>query len=300
MTREVDNNPRRALVMLLAGAVCISLSAVFTRAADVAPTVSGFYRMLFGGLALAGLLAARPSMRAGWSRNWAGSLVISVFFAADLWLWHQSIWLIGPGLATLLANFQVFALTLIGVLFFRERFGPRAATGLGLAMLGLWLLFGRDWTSLTPEARLGVILGLLTAAAYSGYVLSLRQFQTRHPDIRPEARVLQVCLLCGALMLAVTLIEGHSLAIPDGGSLAALIAYGVVCQVCGWLLITRGMPHIAASVVGLVLLLQPTLSIVWDMIFFGLRIGPWQGAGCMLALVGIYVGVTRRARRQSA
>ena len=145
-----------------------------------------------------------------------------------------------------------------------------------------------------------MILGLLTAAAYSGYVLSLRQFQTRHPDIRPEARVLQVCLLCGALMLGITFIEGHGLGIPDTGSLAALIAYGVICQVCGWLLITRGMPHLAASVVGLVLLLQPTLSIVWDMIFFDLRIGPWQAAGCGLALVGIYVGVTRRARKRSS
>lgn len=296
---SAEAGPRRALAMLLAGAVFISLSAVFTRAADVAPTVSGFYRMLFGGLALAGLLALRPGMRAGIGRNWLGSLVIAIFFTADLWFWHRSIWLIGPGLSTLLANFQVFVLTLIGVVFFRERFGPRAAAGLGLAMLGLWLLFGRDWAGLTPDARLGVILGLLTAAAYSGYVLSLRQFQTRHPAIRPEARLLQVCILCGAMMLTIALVEGHTLAIPDGGSLAALVAYGVVCQVGGWLLITRGMPHIAASVVGLVLLLQPTLSIVWDMIFFGLRIGPWQGAGCALALVGIYVGVTRRARKRS-
>src|SRR3546814_9021646 len=29
-------------------------------------------------------------------------------FAADLWLWHRSILLVGPGLATLLGNAQVF------------------------------------------------------------------------------------------------------------------------------------------------------------------------------------------------
>lgn len=293
-------SPLKAALLVTTGAVIISFAAVFTRLADVAPTTSGFYRMLFGALAFGILLVLRPQMRAGFGRGWPGSILIAAFFAADIWFWHRSIWYIGPGLATLLANFQVFMLTAIGIFWLKERVGWRFASGLGLAVAGLWLLFGRDWANLAPDYRLGVIFGLLTALAYGGYLLSLRGFQIRHPQIRAEARLAQVTVLCGLMLGALNLAEGHAFTIPDIGSLAALVALGVVCQVFGWLAITRGMPFLPAAVVGLLLLLQPTLSIVWDMVLFALRLGAWQILGCALALIGIYLGFRAAARRERA
>lgn len=289
--------PLPPALLVTAGAVMISFAAIFTRLADVAPTTSATYRMIFGAITLAILVGLVPRMRAGLDRGWLGSAAIAVFFTADLWLWHRSIHMIGPGLSTLLANFQVFALAAIGVIWLRERIGWRFASGLGLAMSGLWLLFGRDWAALSPEHRAGIVFGLLTACAYAGYILSLRGLQIRHPGTRPEARLLQVSILCGAMLIAINAIEGHGFAIPDAKSLAALIALGVVCQVMGWLAITRGMPGLPASLVGLLLLLQPVLSIIWDMLIFDLRLG-WIGAfGAVLALAGIYLGMQSRAGR---
>jgi hypothetical protein len=40
-----------------------------------------------------------------------------LFFALDLFCWHASILHIGPGLATIIDNFQVFVLTTVGILF---------------------------------------------------------------------------------------------------------------------------------------------------------------------------------------
>lgn len=289
--------PLKSALLVTAGAVMISFAAVFARLAEVAPTTSGFYRMVFGAVTFLILLGLRPGMREGFARGWAGSALIAACFAADIWLWHRSIHFIGPGLATLLANFQVFMLTAVGVVWMKERVGWRFASGLGLAMGGLWLLFGRDWAGLAPDYRLGVIFGLLTALAYGLYILSLRGFQIRDPGMRAEARLAQVTLLCGLMLGAINFAEGHSFAIPDAGSLAALVALGVVCQVLGWLAITRGMPFLPASIVGLLLLLQPTLSIGWDMIIFGLRLDGWQIIGSALALVGIYLGFRSAARR---
>lgn len=294
------NSPLRAAFSVLAGAILISFAAVFVRLADVAPSTSAFYRMLFGGIALAVLLMLRPDMRAGWRENWAGSALIAAFFAADLWFWHRSIHYIGPGLATLLANFQVFILTLVGVVWLRERFGWRFASGLALAMGGLWLLFGRDWAALPPDYRMGVILALLTALAYAGYLLSLRGFQIRHHGIRAEARLLQVCVLCALMLGTVNLIEGNSFAIPNTGSLISLVALGIFCQVLGWLLITRGMTLLPAGLVGLLLLVQPAASVVWDMLLFGLRLEILQILGTLMALVGIYLGFKAAARRKIA
>src|SRR3546814_2823639 len=102
-------------------------------------------------------------------------------FAADLWLWHRSILLVGPGLATLLGNAQVFFMALAGVLLFRERVGPRFLGGLLLAFAGLWLMLGSNWSQLPPQYRWGVWLGLGTGVCYAAYHLSLRRSPREAP-----------------------------------------------------------------------------------------------------------------------
>lgn len=289
----------RAAAFVLTGALMISFASIFARLADVEPTTSAFYRMVFGTMTFAVLLLARPEMRTGLRDNWAGSFLIGALFAADLWFWHRSIFFIGPGLATLLANFQVFMLTAVGVIWFREHLGWRFSAGLMLAMVGLWLLFGREWAILSPEYRLGVILGLLTALAYALYLLSLRGLQIRHAHVRPEARLAQVTLCCGLILGLLNLLEGNSFSIPDSGTLLALIALGLFCQVLGWLFITKGMPFLPAGLVGLLLLLQPSASISWDAILFGLRLAPLELTGVTLALIGIYLGFHAASRQRA-
>jgi drug/metabolite transporter (DMT)-like permease len=290
--------PLRAALLVLGGAIMISFAAVFARLSGMPPTTSGFYRMVFGCLAFAILLGLRPEMRVGLRDNWSGSLLIGALFAADIWFFHRAIDYIGPGLSTLLANFQVFVLTAAGVIWMRERFGWRFAAGLAFAMAGLWLLFGRDWVDLPPDYRLGVFMGVMTALAYAFYLLSLRGFQIRHGHIRPEARLLQSTFCCALVLGAANLLEGNDFVIPDLQALGALIGLGVFCQVLGWLSITRGMPDLPAGLVGLLLLIQPASSVLWDYLIFGLRLDAWQLAGLVLALIGIYFGLRSASRRK--
>lgn len=275
----------------------ISFAAVFVRLSEVAPTTSGFYRMAFGAIVWVALLLAIPQMRTGWRKHWMSSFLIAGFFCLDIWLWHQSIAFIGPGLSTLLANFQVFILTLVGVVFFKETIHWRFAVGLMLAMGGLWLLFGREWGQLSAEARAGVWLGLMTAGAYAFYLLSLRGFQLRHTSIRPEARLMQVTVCCGVMLGIINVLEGSGFAIPSIGSLLSLIALGLFCQVLGWLLITKSLPQLPAALVGLLLLIQPAASVGWDVWFFSLELSSIKVLGAVLALLGIYLGL--RASRGS-
>src|SRR6056297_909928 len=289
-----------SIALVTAGAVMISFAAVFVRLADMAPTTSGVYRMLFGSIALLALIGVQPRLHRGFADGWVGSTLIAAFFTADMWFWPRSILYIGPGLSTLLANFQVFVLAAVGVFWFREHFGWRIGSGIAMAFAGLWLLFGPQWSGLAPEYRLGVVFGLLTALAYSGYILSLRGLQIRQPHTRVEARLAQVTIVCGAMLGAINLLEGHGFAIPDARSLVALIALGVLCQVLGWLAITYGMPGLPASLLGLLLLLQPTLSMAWDAAFFGLRLSAMQLLGASLALIGIYLGMRASSGRRRA
>ncbi|MBB5016519.1 DMT family transporter [Rehaibacterium terrae] len=284
---------RGALWSLIAGAALISTTGVLVRYADVAPTVSAFWRMAFGGVMLAGFLAVARQWRPAALRDWGWMLAPAVFFALDLFLWHRSIHEVGPGLATLLANFQVFVMALAGVLLHRERLGPRFLGGLALAFGGLWLLVGVDWGGFDARYRLGVVFGLLTGLAYAAYMLSFRHAQRERSTLPAPQLLAMNSLLCAAVLAAAVTGEGASFAIPDAGSLCALLALGLVGQCLGWVLIASAMPRLPASVVGLVLLLQPSLAFVQDVLLFDRATRSIEWLGVALSLAGIFLGTLK-------
>lgn len=292
----MSQHPPRALLAMLLGAACLSTGAVWVTLAQVPPSVSAFWRMAFGALFLGAWLlwTRRPFLARG--KGSALYLLAAAAFAVDLFLYHRSILLVGPGLATLLANFQVFVLALVGGLFFRELLGARFFIGLGAAVLGLWLIVGLGWTAFAPEYRTGVWLGLSTALAYATYILLLRRAQQAVGASRPETGLWQVSLACAAMMWLSVTLEGHSVAVGDAASLGYLALLGLVTQVGGWLLILYAIPRLPASLVGLLLLLQPTLALVWDVWLFGRPVSAAEGAGIVLALTGIFFGTVRRRR----
>lgn len=286
----------RAVWRLLAGAVMISFAPVFVRLVEVPATVIGFYRTFIGGVVLlVWVLARRQTLRVGWPAFLAIALA-GAAFAADLAMWHRSVWYVGPGLSTLLANFQVFVLALVGVLFFGERVHLRLVLSIALAVVGLGMIVGLRWDLLDDRYRLGLVLGLLTAGAYATYILCLRWATTRVPaGEAPPARAPHRDLALASLVAAGCLgvgawVEGEPLVVTslrDGG---LLLAYALVAQVLGWMLISSALGYVPASRVGLILLLQPALALVWDVLLFARPITVRESVGAALALGGIYLG----------
>jgi drug/metabolite transporter (DMT)-like permease len=287
--------PRAALIEMIAGAAAISTTSIFVKLAHVGPTVSAFYRMAFGGgMLLLGLVALRQWRRVRPSEI-AWLLIPGIAFATDLMLWHRSILYVGPGLATLLGNFQVFLMALAGFLIYRERLGWPFLAGVALAFVGLYLLVGLDWNRVGTQYQLGVILGVVTGVAYAVYMLSTRHAQRGgHVRLAPAQLLCVSSLLCALVLGIAALAEGDSFALPDAQSWSALLGLGFFGQVLGWVLLTRAMPQLPASLIGLLLLLQPALSFVFDVILFARPTRALDWIGVSLSLVGIFVGSYRR------
>lgn len=284
-------NYDHATLRVTGGACLISFSAVFVVLAGTAPTVSAFYRMAIGGAILTILTRFRKErLFYGWRQLFmvaAGGLSLAV----DLALWHRSILLVGPGLATLLANFQVFFVAAVGVLVFRERLTWKIAVAIPLALIGLYLIVGLQWGVFTPDYKLGVALGLMAAFCYTGYILFLRMAQQSGATFAS----ITLATLFTALFLGIfSAGHGESFAVPGLRSWVVLVVYAVVSQVLGWLLITSGIGRLEASRVGLALLLQPTLAFVWDVLFFARPTTLVEVSGALLAICAIYLGTVGR------
>jgi len=283
---------------LFIGAALISLSPVWVRLVDVAPSTSGFYRVLFGGAALVIYLLVTRRRLHMTRRTWWLLIIASVFLALDLWFWHRSIIYVGPGLSTLLANFQVFIMMIVGIVFLRQMPRPVQMFAVPLAFLGLILIVGIDWDALPQDYKLGVIFGLLTAVAYASYLLTLRKVRETSTFRVPTREMAVVSVICAIMLAATVLVEGESLAIPTIEDVGWLVAYGVLSHCLGWLFIVSSLSEVSTVEAGLALLLQPTLSFVWDVLFFSRSMTGVELVGAGIALVAIYLGSARTASNQ--
>ncbi|MDX2493339.1 MAG: DMT family transporter [Desulfuromusa sp.] len=278
---------------LLIGSVCISFSPIFIKLAALPPDSAGFYRMLFAGLSLAVLMLLRGESLKMAQRPRLLLCCAGVILAIDFMCWHRSIELVGPGFSTLLGNFQVFFTALFSWLFLKQKISKMFMLAVAMALCGLLFITGVDWKTIADGYKLGIFLGLLTAVFYSGYILLIKASMD-DSSVSSVPAMLTVAIPCSLLLAVITPLNGASFAIPSNNSLFALIGVGVVSTTIGWSLISSAIKHIQATVAGLILLLQPTLALIWDTLFFGRPTRGIEVFGILLILSAIYIGSYRR------
>jgi len=287
MRNILRENPAWGLAL---GAMLLSIAPIMVRMSASFPTTAAFYRMLFGGLILLIFRLARarrivPGRRAALILFAAGFA-----FSFDLFFWHRSIHLIGPGLATLLSGFQVFILALISVVFLKERLRWQIVVAIPAAFVGVAMIIGVDWAALTQGYRTGIVFGMATAVCYSAFLLIMRwQRINAAPGVSPLLEVAWMSLASAAVLAVVAQITGESLTIVGSSEAMLLLGYALI-TVTGLVVISWSLDRVATSLVGLLLLLEPTFAYVWDLMVFSRDVSVLELAGASLALAAIYIG----------
>ncbi|WP_163349893.1 DMT family transporter [Desulfovibrio sp. JC010] len=284
------------LLFVVLGAVCISFSAVFAKLSSTSADVSAFYRVFIGGICLTviAMRFGRSSFLKVLQNHFrlicGGGLCLTL----DLMCWHRSINILGPGVATILINFQVFILALAGWIFFKERLSLRFGLAIPLALSGLCLLIGISPANLLHSDLTGAGLGLSAAFWLALYTLAIRYIQMRSAGISAVTVVALVTLASAVSMGIFFIWESTSIVIPTLGDAFWLVLYGVVSQALGWLLISKGLPGVTSAQAGLTILIMPALSFIWDMLIFAKPAGIIELGGALLALLAIWLGTSAK------
>lgn len=277
------------MTALIIGAIIISFSSVMVVLGGLPPDVAGFYRLFGGGVGMLAVLAWSGKLKNFTPHVFKWGLIGGLFFCGDFFFWHRSIGYVGPGLATMLANFQVIPLAVVSALFFKERLSTRQLIAIPLTLAGLYLMVGVGWAGFTADYQLGVGYGLFTAVFYALYLLSLK-YALAEDRADPLVMATAVALITGLLLGGLAISQNESFIFPSTQSMLAMATLALGCHAVGWFLITRGIQTVRGAVVGLILILQPTLSFVWDLLFFDKPVNTIEITGVLLALVGIYIG----------
>lgn len=271
----------------LAGAMCIAFSGIFYRWAAVSPETGATFRAAFG-LPLLALVAWVEWRRFGPMR---GRLVrfaalAGLFFAADLVFWHHAIEAVGAGLATVLGNLQVIVVGLVAWLLLGERPSRSVFLALPVVLVGIVLISGLiDREAYGRDPVLGVILGVLTAICYAGYLLVIRRVGR---DLRRPAG--PVAIATAATALAAGAFGGATGTldlVPPAESIGWLLLLGVTAQSAGSLLIAISLPRLPAVLTSIILLSQPVATVVLSMLLLAEAPSTAQLAGVVLVIGGI-------------
>lgn len=278
---------------LALGAVTISFSGVWVKLSEVQPMTSAFYRVFFGLLFLLLFAMMQRARIFPHPKQLILGCGCGLFFALDLYCWHRSIGLVGPGLATLLGNFQVFLLAFVGIVFLGERYSKKLLAAIPLAMAGLYLIIGSDWNTMAPGFRSGVGFGLATALFYAAYILVLKLISR---DTSSPYLPMVLVSFTTALILGSTIVfTGGSFTIPTASSLFSLTSLALFSQCFGWLCIATSLPRIHTSLAGLILLLQPSLAFIWDVLLFQRATTLLNWTGVIITLLAIFLSmITKR------
>jgi len=183
-------------VTAVAGALCISTSAIVMKLAGASPSATALGRCGFA-LPVLALLAALERRRAAASRAPVGGLagtdtvgtgaamsgrgrwlarLAGVFLAGDLILWSHSITDIGAGLSTVLSNLQVIIVPVLAWLLLGERPRRSLLVAAPVMVFGLVLVSGVvTGGGYGADPGLGVVFGVGVGVLYSGYILLLRR-----------------------------------------------------------------------------------------------------------------------------
>lgn len=281
------------------GSILISFSSVFVKLTTTGPTVDGFYRMLFGAIGLFVMALIRKESFAGDKRGYILAIIAGVMLAFDLTFWHRSIHHIGPGLATIIINLQVFVLGLIGFLYYGEKVNWKYMLSIPVAIMGMYLLIGTGWQTHGGDFKLGIVQCFIAMLAYTLYIFNLRASQqtARHMATIPNLTI--VCVASTMVLGLIALYTGESFMVNQQIDWLWLVLYGIFGQILGWLLISRGLPHISITRAGFLILLQPAGSFLWDILFFNRVTVGAEVFGAVLTLIAIFINNTGRIVQKS-
>jgi drug/metabolite transporter (DMT)-like permease len=282
-----------SLLALFAGAVCIALSPIWVRVADVGPTASAFWRVTLAVPLLWILFAFNSKDRKPLDKAQILPLLAAgLAFTGDLAFWHWSIKYTSVANSTLLANLASIFVTLAAWLLWKQRPSGLFLGGLAAALLGTGLLV-RASLGGSPTALLGDGLGVVTAMFYAWYLLSVKGLRER------GAATLQLMAvtttLTAALLLPVALASGEAL-LPQGAEgWLKLLGLAWISHAGGQSLIAYALAVLPAAFSAVGLLLQPAMAAVFAWLLLGEPLSALQCAGGAVVLFGIYLA--HRGRR---
>jgi drug/metabolite transporter (DMT)-like permease len=277
---------------MVVGVTAISTSPILIRVAALPALALAFWRCLAGAAVLAPFVPRRPTDGLT-RRDLLQRAAAGVFLAAHFALWNASLGLTSVGAATTLVSMAPLFVGL-GSVFLGEPPGRLAWAGIALATLGAVVIGAGDAAGFGAGSPLaGDVLAFAGALAMAAYLLLGRVARRRLPVSTYAASVYGVA---AAVLLPACLLTSSDLGGYRAASWLALAGVVVGPQLLGHTVFNGLLGAVSASVVAVVMLLEPVIATALAWWLFSELPGPLFWAGAPMVLAGVWLATTGSRR----
>jgi drug/metabolite transporter (DMT)-like permease len=221
------------------------------------------------------------------------TLILGITLAASFGLQFRGQTETTAAKAAIIINASVVLVAPLGLVFLKERVGPRALAAMGVGLVGVYLVTRARTGS--PEEG-GTLVGNLLVAgsslSYALYVVFSKMAVTRR-DITEIPFVAGVFLWSLPVFLLVSLprlISGIEVA---GNAWLATTYLAVFCSVLPFLLYTAAIKHISALTSAIVLLAELVFGVIIAFLVLSESLAFTAWIGCGLIGAGVFIAGTR-------
>ena len=287
---------QKSMAIAMFGGIVVSFAPILYAISNANPLTGAFFRMIYA-LPFLLLIILFKRAKDSRSRNTRLIALIAGFaFSLDFLGYHSTVDWIGAGIGTLIGNSQVIIVTLMSWWLFGERPNLSILISLPIVMIGLFLISGiLDDDPYGEYPVRGVIAGIFTAIFYSAFLIIYR-FANR--ELAPAVNLqFDSTVGCALGLLILSFLPLQSIYVepidfqPSLPTHGWLLALALLSQVTGWLAIAYSLPRLPAAHTSFAILLQPTFTIIWGIIFLSESPSIQQAIG-MFLILGSIIAVT--------
>lgn len=282
---------RLALAALAIGVVSIGFAPIFMRLSELGPNATALYRVAFALPFLLAWMGAehRPRSegrrRSPKGRDWAVLVLSGMFWSGDLVFWHWSVSLTNVANATFFATSSPIFVIAGAWLFFRERITKGFLVGFALTLAGAACLFIAT-ASFGGGDLFGDICGAITAFFFGSYMLTIKHLRAGLPA---GTIMFWSGLFSLPGLLVATVLAGEGFIATSLVGWAVMIGLALVVHVVGQGLAAYALAQLPASFTSVAFLGEPVVAAFAGWVILGEALGPLQGAGCAIILVGVWL-----------
>jgi drug/metabolite transporter (DMT)-like permease len=302
------------VVVVAAGVVFTSFSAIFIRLSSAPPLIVAAYRMTFTTLLVLPLLGRELIARArstgpggqseppgeprpGRRRAVLLSILSGVFLSLHFAAWNISLSLTSVASATVLVTTHPIIVAVVGFLILGERLSWRATIFMLAALAGSgFLVLGG--TGAGGSVPLGNLLAFLGAVAVSGYMIIGR---VARQELSANQYTAVVYSVAAVLLIIYAVIAGDPLFGYAGRDILLFLALAVVCTLLGHSLFNWALRFVRPTIISTSILGEPVIASSLAVGIFGEVPTAATLAGGAVILVSIFLFVREegRMRRES-
>ena len=284
--KYVEKNP---VLMIAAGVLGISLSAIFVRLSQAPSVITASCRLWWTVLLMTPVVLGKQSFRKELChispKECIFCVLSGIFLAIHFVLWFESLKNTSVASSTAIVCTEVIWVALGYFLFMKGRISWKSLLCIGMALAGSFLIAFSDSAS---EGRhlYGDILSLLAAIAVAAYTLLGR---TVRKSLSTTVYTYVVYTACSAVLLAMTLWQGYTASDFEPSAILTGFLLAVFSTILGHSIFSWCLKFFSPSFVSASKLCEPIVASVVAGILWQEYPAWLQIAGGVIVLTGVFL-----------